>query len=275
MGKAVDQWNRALAKWAIPKEILAAAPQDPHDYPKELLVRRTEDALRRKKSFSARKALEVMPIAGRVMDIGVGAGSGSLPLTPQAFLIVGVDPKPEMMAEFERIASIRGVQAKHIHGKWPDVIDKCTHADVVISHHLLWHIPDIGPFVNGMANRALLRVVIEITEEHPLAWMSDLWDRFHDLKRPMGPYAEDAFDAIRELGWDAHAHEELVEPILAGFEEREEAIALVRRRLCLPADKDPEVAEALGERLAYRDGLWTTLPEKHTVVTIWWDPRTR
>ena len=39
-----------------------------------------------------------------------------------------------------------------------------------------------------------------------------------------------------------------------GFARREDAIHSVRKRLCLPADRDPEIAEALGGRLRERRG---------------------
>jgi hypothetical protein len=267
---AAAKWKSELEAWAIPEKILSSAPESPWGYSTELFKQRTEEALRRKNTFSARKALEVMPIAGRVMDIGVGTGAASMPLTSKAFLIVGVDPSAEKLQEFEILTSTHGVQAKRIQGTWPKAEKRVTHADVVISHHLLYNIPDIAPFVQAMDNRALLRVVIEITSEHPLAWMNDLWKHFHGVERPSGPTAADAYAAIKEVGLPAEMQEEVTEPILSGFEEKKDAIALVRRRLCLPPEKDDEIAEALGDRLTERDGLWTTQPTEHSVTTIWW-----
>ena len=51
----------------------------------------------------------------------------------------------------------------------------------------------------------------------------------------------------------------------------EDAIALVRKRLCLAADRDDEIAEALGSRLGEHVGLWTAGPHEQAVVTLWWD----
>jgi hypothetical protein len=268
---AVSKWKTEVEAWAIPEEILSAAPESPWGYPPEF-QRLTKEALRKKGSFSARKALEVMPIAGRCMDIGVGTGAASLPLTSKAFLIVGVDPSAERLQEFELLASSLGVQAKRIQGDWPQAVKRVTHADVVISHHLLYNIPDIGPFVQAMDNRALLRVVIEITSEHPQAWMNDLWLHFHGLERPSGPTAKDAHAAIKQLGIKAEIHEEMTKPVPSGFEDKKDAVALVRKRLCLPADKDDEIAEALGDRLWMHDeGLYTAGPREQSVATIWWD----
>jgi hypothetical protein len=272
---AAAKWKKELEGWAIPDEILSAAPESPWGYPPEIFKRRTEEVLKRKKSYSSRKALEVMPIAGRVMDIGVGAGAASMPLTSKAFLIVGVDPSAEVLQEFELFASKFGVQAKRIQGSWPQAVKRVTHADVVVCHHLLYNVPDIGPFVQSMDDRALLRVVIEITSKHPLSWMNDLWQHFHGVERPSGPTAADAFAAIKDLGFRAEMHEEVTEPVLSlsGFEEKKDAIALVRRRLCLPQEKDDEIAEALGDRLVDRDGLWLAGPLEHSVATIWWDSK--
>ncbi|MGH2539120.1 MAG: hypothetical protein ACRDGK_01205, partial [Actinomycetota bacterium] len=56
-----------------------------------------------------------------------------------------------------------------------------------------------------------------------------------------------------------------------GFERRDDAVAMVRRRLCLPPERDVEVAEALGSRLSERHGLWRAGPGDQPVVTLWWD----
>jgi hypothetical protein len=48
-------------------------------------------------------------------------------------------------------------------------------------------------------------------------------------------------------------------------------VARVRRQLCLPPERDPEIEEALGERLVEREGLWYTEPSEHPITTLWWD----
>ena len=85
------------------------------------------------------------------------------------------------------------------------------------------------------------------------------------------PPRSPAADAIRELGIDVRREDEARVSRSGGFERREDAVAFIRRRLCLPADRDDEVAEALGDGLADRDGLWTASPVDHPIVTLWWD----
>jgi hypothetical protein len=48
-------------------------------------------------------------------------------------------------------------------------------------------------------------------------------------------------------------------------------VAAIRRRLCLDASRDPEVATALGDRLVFEAGLWSTRAPIEPVVTLWWD----
>jgi SAM-dependent methyltransferase len=206
-----------------------------------------------------------------VLDVGVGGGAASLPLADRTALIVGVDTSTDMLAAFEEGASAAGVRAQAFEGAWPDVAPRIPRADVVVCHHVLYNVRDLGPFVGALDAHARRRVVVEITDTHPLAWMSDLWRRFHSLERPDGPTADDALEALHELGLDARRDAEPRTPLSSGFERREDAIALVRRRLCLRPDRDQEIEDALGDRLTERGGLWSAGPPTQTLVTLWWD----
>ena len=112
---------------------------------------------------------------------------------------------------------------------------------------------------------------MEITIRHPTAWMADLWLRFHGLDRPARPDAADAVSLLRGLGLPVHRHARLQTRGAGGFERREDAVAWIRRRLCLGADRDDDVIAALGTRLVNEDGLWAARPPAEPVVTIWWD----
>ena len=87
--------------------------------------------------------------------------------------------------------------------------------------------------------------------------MNDLWLRFHDVVRPDRPCADDAEALARALGFDVHREGRVDTEDMAGsgFERREDAVALVRRRLCLAAERDDEIADALGSRLGEHHGL--------------------
>src|SRR4029450_9091551 len=81
---------------------------------------------------------------------------------------------------------------------------------------------------------------------HPLAWMGDLWRRFHELERPAGPSADLAVEAGGELGIGVRREDEVRVPRSGGFERQDDAIAFIRRRLCLPADRDGELPALRG-----------------------------
>lgn len=272
---ALERWGDALRAWAIPEEILTAAPESPYGFSPELFRRRADAAVGGEPTPSSRRALEALPEGGTVLDVGVGAGAASLPLASRASLIVGVDSSEGMLEQFRDAAAKAGVRVEAVLGSWPDVAGRVAPADVVVCHHVLYNVQDLEPFVDALDERARRRVVVEITETHPLAWMNDLWMRFHRLERPAGPTADDAEEALHELGVDPRREDYVPAMERAGFERREDAVALVRRRLCLPPERDPEIEEALGDRLVHREGLWSAGPPTRTFVTLWWDVRPR
>jgi SAM-dependent methyltransferase len=222
---------------------------------------------------TTRVALEALPRGGNVVDVGVGGGGTSLSLAGRAGRIVGVDGQPEMLESFADNARAAGVDAVTIEGRWPDVETLVPVADVVVAGHVLYNVPDLEPFVLALDRHARRRVVLEAPDRHPMTWMNDLWLRFHGLRRPEAPTIAEAIAALRECGVDPRSEdrESDEDQTGTGFERREDAVALIRRRLCLPAERDPEVAEALGDRLVLRDGIWTTATGGGTIVTLWWD----
>jgi len=271
---ALERWARELGGWGIPDEILSAAPESPWGFPAELHRIRAERATAREPTATTRRALEALPEGGSVLDVGVGGGAASLPLAGRAALIVGVDTSPDMLSAFDEGARARGVEARTVQGGWPDVAPQVLETDVVVCSHVLYNVRDLEPFVLALDGHARRRVITEITASHPLAWMSELWRRFHALERPDGPTAEVAFEALAELGVSPEREDGSRTPLSSGFERREDAVALVRRRLCLSAERDPEIETALGDLLAERDGLWSAGPSEQTLVTLWWDRRT-
>jgi SAM-dependent methyltransferase len=270
-----EGWARALERWAIPEEILDQATEPPWGFPTELFRRRADAAIRGGTSEATpttRRALEALERGGSVLDVGVGSGATSLPLAEHAGRIVGVDADPQMLAAFVEAATAAGVESSTVEGRWPDVAAAVPVCTIAVSGHVLYNVPDLAAFAMALDTHATRRVILELTEHHPLAWMRDLWRRFWNIERPDGPSAGDAASLLRARGF----HVERDDRVDAGqrgggFARREDAVALVRRRLCLPAARDAEIADALGDRLEEREGLWSAGPAEATVVTLWWD----
>jgi len=275
---AIERWGAALRDWAIPEEILRAAPESPWTYPVQVFRGRAEAAAAGPTatgppSPSVRRALEALPEdgSGSVLDVGSGSGAASLALVPRVGFITAVDPMEDMLASFAELATVAGVRHATVRGAWPDAAPEVDPADVAVCAHVLYNVQDLAPFVQAMTEGARRRVVVEVTREHPRAWMNDLWERFWDLERPDRPTADDLEAALRELGLDA-GREDWVLPRL-GHETRDASVAAARRRLCLTPDRDSEVAEALGDCLWESAGRWGIGPPEQRAVTLWWDPR--
>jgi SAM-dependent methyltransferase len=266
-----QQWRDAMQTWALPEALLSAAPESPWGFPIEPFRSRVELAKPGALTYSNHRALEALPHGGTVLDVGVGTGAASLPLHPRCARIAGVDSSPALLAEFRRQARRLGVSARTISGSWPSIATRAPTADVVVCNHVAYNVADLAPFAMALSEHARHRVVMEITIRHPTAWMADLWLRFHSLDRPTRPDARDAVSVLRGLGLPVHRHTAVQTRGGGGFERREDAVAWIRRRLCLDAGRDDEVAAALGPRLVHEDGLWSARPPAEPVVTIWWD----
>lgn len=271
--RVAERWAADLQAWAIPDEILASAPESPFGFPAELFARRGRGSAGGQPTPTTTRAVEALPLGGSVLDVGVGGGATSLPLAERANEITGVDAQRDMLDAFTHAAASVGLKATGILGRWPDVEAEAPIVDIVVCGHVSYNVADLEPFLRALQEHARLRVVLELTERHPLSWMNDLWLTFHGMQRPERPTADDVVTLLTEMGISPGREDRLVtdDPAGNGFPTREDAIALVRRRLCLGGERDGEIAVALGDRLREREGLWSAGPSHRSVVTLWWD----
>jgi precorrin-6B methylase 2 len=257
---AAERWAEALGAHAIPQEILDAAPESPWGFPTALFTPDV-DRERRRTTVSRRKALDALPEGGVVLDVGAGGGAASLPLAPPAGRIVAIDPSSELLDAFVAAAGGAGIDHRVIRGTWPEVAGDAPLGDVVVCHHVLYNVPDLVPFAAALTAHARNRVVVEMTERHPMTRLNALFEHFHGLPRPEGPTVSDAVDVLREAGFpvtwepwverrEAHQHHSPAE-----------RVAFIRRRLCLPSERDAEIAALLGPDVE---------PHERTNVTLWW-----
>ena len=266
---ALARWREQLEDWAIPEEILAAAPESPWGCPVGLFRSRALRAGTRPATPSNREAAQFLPAGGTVLDVGAGGGAASLPLAGVAGRLVAVDESPAMVAAFLAAAEAAGVPAQGVEGRWPEVAGRVAPADVVVCHHVLYNVADLDPFAEALTGHARRRVVAELTDRHPLVGLGPLWRRFHGLERPTGPGADDAVAALEALGLRL-ARQDWESQDRFGFDDLDELVAFTRRRLCLPADRDPEVAAALlDEGTRQVDGVWVS-GQPRRVTTLSW-----
>jgi SAM-dependent methyltransferase len=262
-------WRRQLDAWAIPEEILAAVPDSPWELPVGLFRSRADQARQRPPTPSDRQAARWLPAGGTVLDVGAGGGAASLPLAGRAGRLVAVDESAGMLEAFRAAAARTRVPAETVNGHWPEVAGLLAPADVVVCHDVLYNVPDLEPFARALTDHARRRVVAQLGERHPLVEEAPLWRRFHGLERPSGPTAGDAEAALRALGLAVERQDWTAGP-RASFATVEDLVAFLRRRLCLPREREAELAAAVAaELVADEHGVRLRRGPRRAVTLSW------
>jgi len=200
-----------------------------------------------------------------VLDVGAGGGAASLPLAPPAAVLVAVDESAAMLRSFADAAEKRATRHQEIVGRWPDVAAVTPEADVVVCHHVVYNVAELAPFLEALTDHARSRVVVELTERHPLSGLSPLWLSIHGLERPSEPTASGAIDVASELGYDVRVAR-FAQPSLWDSAPTEERVAFARRQLCVGSEHDDEIASYFESADAV---------ERRQLVTLSWDPPAR
>lgn len=195
-----------------------------------------------------------------VLDVGCGGGRSSLPLGSRLRRVIGVDESPAMLEQFATAATARKIPFETVLGQWPDVAEQCQEVDVAVCHHVAYNVATIAPFVRALSSSARRGVVVELTNVHPQTSFNELWKRFWNLDRPVEPTAGLFVEVVRELGYEPDVVS-TPRPARPGQLDRTEMVAFVRQRLCLNAERDPEIREYLDVR---------PLLSSDTTVTVSW-----
>lgn len=244
---AAGRWAQLQEGRGIPAEILARAPANPWHHTPEFFTAPAEPA----DTPSRAAGLAMLDTPGTVIDVGCGAGAAGFALAGPVTHLTGVDLQQDMLDAFAQAAVERGIPHRTVRGRWPEV--DAGRADVVVSHHVLHNVVDLPPFLTALTAAARRGVVVEMLAEHPMAWLDPLWVRFHDLHRPPPATDQDALAVLGELG---------VDPEVRRWERPDpprQDVGWITRRLCLPPEREPEVAAAL-------DGV----ARPRTAVTLTW-----
>lgn len=269
LAQLLDDWRDQLAAWAIPEHIIAAAPQSPWVLPRQVFARRADRLAKAPEGPSYRRAWAALDPPGSVLDVGSGAGAACIPLLPRTTALTAVDSDSDMLAMLASRASSLAGKVALVRGNWPDVAREAAPADLVTCYNVVFNVPDILPFLAALTASARRLVVTELTAEHPLVSMNELWLRFHGLRRPDGPSAGLLLDILAAMGIQA-GHENWQRPSGADYENFADLVEVTRVRLCLPPERADEVADALTE-LGVDPGQPADLGTSgRDMVTIWW-----
>ncbi len=269
----LDHWRSELAAWAIPEHITAAVNESPWVLPRQVFARRADRLAAAPSGPSFRRASDSLQVPGSVLDVGAGAGAACLPLLPRCTALTAVDARPDMLGLLARRAADRGgPPPRLVAGPWPDVAAEAGQADVVTCHHVVYNVPDVEPFLAALTAAARRTVVVELTASHPLVSLNPLWLRFHGLRRPDAPTADDLLAILGAMGLRAD-HERWQRPAAHDYESFAELADVTRRRLCLPPERAAEVAQALAELGIDPQRPMDLGSSGRELVTVWWEGR--
>jgi SAM-dependent methyltransferase len=271
MGDAARRWREQLEAWAIPDEFLRAVPDSPWQHPTEVFAKRADSYVAKPVGVSWERAIAALEPRGVVLDVGAGAGAASLPLARATTELIAVDQSRTMLDALSVRAASLNLPTRLVQGTWPEVASTVDAADVVLCHHVLYNVADLVPFAQALTDHARRRVVVELPPAHPMRALNPLWLRLHGLRRPDGPTADDAVAVLTELGLDVH-QERWPRPPRTPYGSFVDMVASTRRRLCLPAERDSELMDALVE-LGVDPDHPVDLTDSHgaDLVTLWWD----
>lgn len=266
----LDAWRGELADWAIPEHISAAVAETPWVLPRQVFARRADRLSGAPSGPSYEQAWAALEPPGSILDVGAGAGAACLPLLARATGLTVVDSDPGMLALVAERAADRGVYARCVHGSWPEAAADVVPADVVTCHHVLYNAPGLAPFVAALTAHARRLVIAELTAVHPLVTLNELWLKFHGLRRPSGPAADDLLRILDAMGLQP-GHQRWRRPSAVDYGSFEELTDVTRRRLCLPPERTAEVADALIDEGADPGRPGELASSGREVVTIWWE----
>lgn len=268
---AARRWSEQLAAWAIPERLLAAVDESPYGWSQNLWKRRSERARNEEaEPVTTSVARRLLASNGSVIDVGAGRGRASLPLAAEGHPLVAVEKNPDMVAGLREDAARLGANVSIVEKAWPQAADELHPATVVMSAHVVYDVPDIGPFLTAMHRLATSGVVLEVTPAHPWSGMAPYYRALHHIDRPSGPTADDLVEVVEEVVGVVPEVEWWARSGQMWFSDWDEIIEFYGRRLVLPPARRGEVRPLLEPDVTEVDGRLVVGDPVRRLATIWW-----
>ncbi|WP_298208026.1 class I SAM-dependent methyltransferase [Ferrimicrobium sp.] len=240
--KALAQrWSSQLGEWAIPEEILAQAPESPWAFDPNAF-RPLREASLNQTQVALMNLLNRSPYRS-VLDVGAGAGAAVLPIGSSIRSLLALDQNAMMLEvlALESEATPEMLVETRV-GDFFSLEPELGRFDVVTSQNVIYNIPDLFGFLEGLLAHAEVGVVLEMTLHHPHYGLNLLWEEFHQLQRPTNPTATDVIEALEMLGVTPKV---AIGPGLRRSFDPAQQIISTRRRLCLGSSEDRAIQLAI------------------------------
>jgi len=267
-------WREALAGWAIPEPILAAAPESPWTLPRAHFASRTDAQLAAGEGVALARAAEALRPRGSLLDVGAGTGRYTLPLARVAGRVTAVEPSAAMRSYLEASATERGLDnVTVVPEPWESA--RVEPHDVALVSHVLYPIADVVPFIRKVDAVSRLACVLVIRIEQLGAGIESLWTEVWGSARPPEPTFLDLFNLLYAMGIRANA-----QVIPFGTPRQgatlgatlDDALHQIRSLLFL-AEDDPRLETVVRPRipdvLVHRGDHWAWKEARHAAL-IWW-----
>lgn len=191
-----------------------------------------------------------------LIDVGAGGGRLALPLALHCEHVTAVEPSPSMAEVLETAArdhSISNISV--VRARWEDAV--VEPADLALSVHVLYVIPEIEDFIRKMETHAKSRVMIVLYQAPPQSQIYPLWAKVHSSVRLALPSVPELREVLDEMGI-TFQQDSLPVPETRGYESPERALDQISQRLYL-ADHDPkreELHRLLARELEEQGGVF-------------------
>jgi SAM-dependent methyltransferase len=247
-----------------------------HDWNRKENAERYDTNSRNRYDDRVKLTIEGLDIdeTSRVLDIGAGAGTLALPLSPLVREITAVEPGEGMVGILnEHIRKMGISNISCVQKTWEDVDisrDLAGHYDVVIaSLSLTMH--DIRAALAKMDAATQKYVYLFWFVDSPF-WekmYDDLWMQLHGSPWYPGPKADCLFNVLYQMGIYANV-EMLPLDKEYRFSSRDEMHAFFRRRFNVTNVEQEKVLVDYLEPQIRRDGDETIISGDSTFAKIWW-----
>jgi 2-polyprenyl-3-methyl-5-hydroxy-6-metoxy-1,4-benzoquinol methylase len=200
LARIEERWRAQLASWALPEDLGGRPTASPWRLDPRLFLPDPAAPL----SPSHEAALALIERGGErsLIDVGSGAGAAFWPIAAHLARVLAIDENDAMLAALlEEAARHPSLLVETRHGRLQELLGEVDPADVVVSHHVAYNVPELGAYLAGLVGLARVGVVIELTLRHPHYGAAAMFEALWGLPRPAGPSAADVVEAVWALGY--------------------------------------------------------------------------